>query len=61
MIHPSNFEQRVGFDRIREQVMELCSMKSAREIIANESFSRSRRDIEERLALADEIIKRNEK
>ena len=30
-------------------------MKSAREIIANESFSRSRRDIEERLALADEM------
>lgn len=55
MIYPSNFEQRVGFDRIREQVMELCSMMSAREIIAHEGFSRSRRDIEERLTLADEM------
>ena len=55
MIYPSNFEQRVGFDRIREQVMELCSMMSAREIIAQEGFSRSRRDIEERLTLADEM------
>ena len=55
MIYPSNFEQRVGFDRIREQVMELCSMMSAREIIAQEGFSCSRRDIEERLTLADEM------
>ena len=55
MIYPSNFEQKVGFDRIREQIMDLCSMASAREVIANESFSRSRRDIEERLALADEM------
>ena len=55
MIYPSNFEQKVGFDRIREQIMNLCSMASAREVIANEGFSRSRRDIEERLALADEM------
>ena len=55
MIYPSNFEQKVGFDRIREQIMDLCSMASAREVIANEGFSRSRRDIEERLALADEM------
>lgn len=55
MIYPSNFEQRVGFDRIREQIMELCSMTSAREIVAAEGFIRSRRDIEERLSLADEM------
>lgn len=55
MIYPSNFEQRVGFDRIREQIMELCSMASAREIVANEGFTRSRREIEERLQLADEM------
>ena len=55
MIYPSNFEQRVGFDRIREQIMELCSMESAREIIGGEGFTRSRRDIEERLSLADEM------
>ena len=55
MIYPSNFEQRVGFDRIREQIMGLCSMESAREIIGGEGFTRSRRDIEERLSLADEM------
>ena len=55
MIYPSNFEQRVGFDRIREQIVERCSMLSARELMANEGFSHSRREIEERLTLADEM------
>ena len=55
MIYPSNFEQRVGFDRIREQIVERCSMLSARELMAREGFSRSRREVEERLTLADEM------
>ena len=55
MIYPSNFEQRVGFDRIREQIMERCSMLSARELMAAEGFSRSRSEVEERLTLADEM------
>ena len=55
MIYPSNFEQRVGFDRIREQITERCSMLSARELMAAEGFSRSRREVEERLTLADEM------
>ncbi|MBO7189877.1 MAG: Smr/MutS family protein [Alistipes sp.] len=55
MIYPANFEQRIGFDRIREQVMSLCSMQSAREVIASEVFSTSKREIEERLMLADEM------
>ena len=55
MIYPSNFEQRVGFDRIREQVIALCSMQSAREVIASQGLSTSQREIEERLRLADEM------
>ena len=55
MIYPSNYEQRVGFDRIREQIVDLCSTASAREVIASEGFLRSRRAIEERLELADEM------
>ena len=55
MIYPSNFEQRVGFDRIREQIVERCSMLSARELMASEGFTRSRREVEERLQLADEM------
>ena len=55
MIFPSNFESRVGFDRIREQIISACSMQSSRDVIAAEGFSRSRREVEERLALADEM------
>ena len=55
MIYPANFEQRVGFDRIREQVMSLCSMQSSREVIASEGLSTSEREIEERLMLADQM------
>ena len=55
MIYPSNLEQRVGCDRIREQIVERCSMLSARELMASEGFTRSRREVEERLQLADEM------
>lgn len=54
-IYPTNFEQRIGFDRIRSQVADCCSMQSARERIAAECFLRSRREVEERLGLADEM------
>ena len=55
MIYPSNFEQKIGFDRLREQVMARCSMQSAREIIRGEGFSTSRQEIEFRQEIADEM------
>lgn len=55
MIYPSNFEQKIGFDRLREQVVALCSMQAAREIVQNEKFSTSRREIERRQEIADEM------
>ncbi len=55
MIYPANFEQKIGFDRLREQVAALCSMQVAREIIANEKFSTSRAEIERRQDIADEM------
>ena len=55
MIYPKNFEQRIGFDRIREQIVEMCSTSSAREVIAAEGFLISRQKIEQRLELADEM------
>ncbi len=55
MIYPSNFESRVGFDRIREQIVECCTMQSAREVIAREGFTASLREVERRLRLADEM------
>ena len=55
MIYPVNFEQKIGFDRVREQVAALCSMQVARDIILGEKFSTSRSEIERRQETADEM------
>ena len=36
MIYPATFEQKIGFDRLREQVAARCTMRAARERIAAE-------------------------
>ncbi len=50
-----NFERKIGFDRIRAQLAERCTMPTARERLAAEEFSTSAREIEHRLSLADEM------
>ena len=55
MIYPATFEQKIGFDRLREQVVECCTMQAARRKVADEHFSTSPREIERRLTLADEM------
>ncbi len=49
------FERKIGFDRIRAQLAERCTMPTARERLAAEEFSTSAREIEHRLSLADEM------
>ena len=49
------FESKIGYDRIRTQLAERCTMQAARARLAEECFSTSARTIEERLALADEM------
>ena len=48
MNSPATFEQKIGFDRLREQVAARCTMRAARERIAAEDFSTSPREIERR-------------
>ena len=55
MIYPASFEQKIGFDRLRGQVAERCTMRAARELLAGETFSTVPQQIERRLALADEM------
>ena len=55
MIYPANFEQKIGFDRLREQVAARCTMRAARARLAGETFSISAREIARRLTLADEM------
>lgn len=55
MIYPASFEQKIGFDRLREQVAARCTMRAARERLAAEGFVCSPREIERRLSLADQM------
>ena len=48
MIYPANFEQKVGFDRLREQVAALCTIRGGRERLCAEQFSTSQADVERR-------------
>ena len=55
MIYPASFEQKIGFDRLREEVATRCTMRVAREKLAAEGFCTSPSEIQRRLALADEM------
>lgn len=55
MIYPATFEQKIGFDRLREQVADRCTMQAARRLVEEQGFLTSPREIERRLALADEM------
>ncbi|WP_418992396.1 endonuclease MutS2 [Alistipes sp.] len=55
MIYPATFEQKIGFDRLREQVAGLCTMRASRELVAGQGFSTAPDEIARRLALADEM------
>ena len=54
-VYPSNFETKIGFSTIREQVVALCTMQHARELLQNEGFTNIRKEIEQRQALAEEM------
>lgn len=55
MIYPANFEQKIGFDRLREQIAAMCSMQAGKRLIEAEEFSISREDIEFKQDIADEM------
>ncbi len=55
MIYPSNFEQKIGFDRLRLQVADSCTMRASRRMILDERFTTSATEIERRQSLVDEL------
>lgn len=55
MIYPDNFEQKIGFDRVRGQVSRLCSTEEGREKLNGEAFSTSVLEIEQRIGLCEEL------
>ena len=55
MVYPENFESKIGFDIIRNQCRELCTMHRSAELLDCEKFSTSARQIATRQALAAEM------
>ena len=55
MVYPNDFESKVGFDRLREQIAALCTMQRSRELLNGERFSASMKEIVRRQSLTDEI------
>ncbi|MFR9523953.1 MAG: Smr/MutS family protein [Rikenellaceae bacterium] len=55
MIYPKNFESKIGFDRVREQITALCTMPTAEAKLLEHGFITSRKKIVARLTLASQM------
>ena len=55
VIYPENFEAKIGFSTIREQVVALCTMQHARELLGKEEFTDSHRELTRRHSFAEEM------
>ncbi|MFR9577704.1 MAG: Smr/MutS family protein [Rikenellaceae bacterium] len=55
MIYPDNFEQKIGFDRLREQVAAKCTIASGAKRVWEQNFSNSEREITNRIELTDQM------
>ncbi|MBR7183191.1 MAG: Smr/MutS family protein [Alistipes sp.] len=56
MVYPENFESRIGFDTIRNQCREMCTMRRSAELLDDQTFSSSARQIATRQALCSEMM-----
>ncbi|MEX0980970.1 MAG: Smr/MutS family protein [Bacteroidales bacterium] len=56
MIYPSNFEEKIGFSRIRELIKEYCLFEPGRELIAELSMMHSAIVIAEQLDFVNELL-----
>jgi DNA mismatch repair protein MutS2 len=55
MIRFEKIEEKIGFDKIRHRISERCGTLYGQQRVAQESFSTSEAEIENRLALTDEM------
>ena len=55
MIFPANFEEKIGFDRIRESVGKSCMTEAAEDLLAREEFLTNAQEIRIKLARVKEI------
>ncbi|ADV43762.1 endonuclease MutS2 [Bacteroides helcogenes] len=57
MIYPQNFEQKIGFDQIRQLLKEKCLSTLGEERVTNMTFSDRFGEVEERLEQVTEFIR----
>lgn len=57
MIYPHNFEQKIGFDHIRQLLSEKCLSTLGQERVADMDFSDRFEEVEERLNLVTEFVR----
>lgn len=55
MIYPSDFEHKIGFDRIREQISERCTTRAAVEKLSRQGFMTSAEEIAPHVEACDEM------
>ena len=55
MIHPANFESKIGFDSIREQIATRCTMPSSRALLMEQGFLTSAKAIESKILLTSQM------
>ena len=55
VIYPANFEDKIGFSKIREQCVALCTMQHARDLFAREGFTANEKELKRRHDLAEEM------
>ena len=56
MIYPSNFESKIGFDRIRNQVIELCTTAGGSNKLLEENFCCDTEILSLRLRLTEQML-----
>ena len=56
VIYPSNFETKLGFDKVREHVRELCISSMGRQKVEEIRFSSFFEDIHKQLEQVSEFV-----
>ena len=57
MIYPQNFEQKIGFDQIRQLLKDKCLSTLGEERVSDMSFSEQFEEVEEKLNQVTEFVR----
>ena len=57
MIYPQNFEQKIGFDHIRQLLKDKCLSTLGEERVAEMDFSKQYEDVVEKLNQVTEFVR----